>query len=187
MALVDPHDVLSDVHWELRDRLRRLATLYRRRTGLDLRIRSGRRSCAQQRALYAQGRTSNPGGPVVTYADGCRSWHVTGRAVDADPVNPATGAVVTGCAAYRPAGEIWESLGGKWGGRFKGFSACGDAGHFEWHPGLKIHQVCPVASACNDAEYLVASVRPPRPMWVYMAGGAGVAAVVVALLIERRR
>lgn len=30
---------------------------------------------------------------------------------------------------YRPLGEKWERMGGKWGGNFKGFV---DAPHFEW-------------------------------------------------------
>ncbi len=37
---------------------------------------------------------------------------------------------------YRVLGEFWESLGGRWGGRFGGNRRTGklgwDAGHFEW-------------------------------------------------------
>lgn len=181
MAIIDSSNRLLTVHWELRERFEKMAKLLKRETGWDIRVRSGRRSCAEQNALYAQGRSN--AGSVVTNAPGCRSWHVVGRAIDADPIDPSTGAPPRKCAPYQIAGAIWESLGGKWGGRFSGFGPCGDAGHFQWHPGMKMSEVCPDPQACNDAEYLIASVKPPPPMWKYMAYGAG---AVVAIALVRR-
>ncbi len=104
--------------------------------GLAAKVTDATRSCAEQDALYAQGRTT--AGPVVTGVRGCRSWHVHGRAAD----------LYVGTwepTAYKKLGEAWESWGGVWGGRW------GDHVHFEWHPGLSIDQVCPPPGDCAPA------------------------------------
>lgn len=101
-----------------------------------LRIASARRSCAEQRRLYAQGRTAP--GPIVTGADGCRSWHVWGRAADLSGASRDT---------LEKLGEWWEARGGVWGGRFPNVD---DPGHFEYHPGLTIAQVCPDPARCDE-------------------------------------
>lgn len=105
--------------------------------GITIRLVSGKRSCAQQNALYAQGRTAP--GPIVTGARGCRSWHVQGRAVDFEP-QPRTQ------ASYARVGAIAVELGGVWGGQFSNLN---DIGHVEFHPGLKIEQVCPNPDDCK--------------------------------------
>lgn len=102
--------------------------------GLTPKITSGRRTCAEQNAIYAQGRTKP--GAIVTRARGCQSWHVHGRAVDL--LLPAA----QDADGYRRIGEMAERFGGKWGGRF------GDPGHLEYHPGLTIEQVCPDPDRC---------------------------------------
>lgn len=102
------------------------------------RIVSARRTCAEQRALYAQGRTAP--GPIVTGANGCQSWHVNGRAVDLS----APGATR---ATWEKLGLWWEARGGVWGGRFPNVD---DPAHFEWHPGLKIQDVCPDPNLCES-------------------------------------
>lgn len=98
--------------------------------GIEARITSSRRSCAEQDALSDE----------VTGVRGCRSWHVHGRAVDLylgrwDP------------EPYALLGAEWKRLGGVWGGDFKNIK---DYAHFEWHPGLSIDDVCPVGTACED-------------------------------------
>lgn len=113
-----------------------------KRLGMRPRVRSGKRSCAEQHALYAIGRMVNVDSPVVTYADGCRSWHVLGRAVDLD--------LDGGYDAYLKLGELWESRGGVWGGRFEGFGPGGDAGHFQWQGGHGLEELCPDPSQCED-------------------------------------
>lgn len=105
--------------------------------GIRLRLTSGIRSCAQQNAIYAQGRTTP--GAIVTGAKGCQSWHVQGRAVDFEPI-PRT------AQAYAAVGAIAEQLGGVWGGRFSNLQ---DLGHIEYHPGMTIQQVCPNPEACK--------------------------------------
>lgn len=102
----------------------------------NLKIVSARRSCAEQRALYAQGRTAP--GPIVTGANGCRSWHVWGRAADLSGVSRAT---------WEKLGIWWEARGGHWGGRFPNVD---DPGHFEWHPNLRIADLCPDPSRCDE-------------------------------------
>lgn len=180
MAIQDPENRLLTVHWELRDRFEKLAKAVQRARGWDLRVRSGRRTCAEQNRIYAQGRDTS--GPIATMARGCRSWHVLGRAIDFDPVDPKTRRFIGGCEPYMFIAGIWESYGGVSGVRFQGFGPCGDSGHIEWHPGQKISDVCPSPSACSDAEYLIATVRPPRPLWLYVAAGVAVGAVAIAVM-----
>lgn len=81
--------------------------------GVRWTITSAYRSPSQQAALY---RKLAPKGLAV--APPGRSKHERGRAVDI-VFHPADFAEV--------AGEIWEALGGRWGGRFKKY----DPVHFE--------------------------------------------------------
>lgn len=177
MAVQDPGNFLPHIDWQTRQAFQAMAAELQKQ-GLDLRVRSGLRSCAEQNALYAQGRTTP--GPMVTEAPGCTSWHVTGRAIDADPVVRSTGQVASiASGAYAVAGQIWERLGGKWGGRFD-FQ---DYGHFEYHPGLTVSAVCPNAAACNQVVAAIATVAPPSALgknpWLYALGGFGVIAAVL--------
>ncbi len=123
----------------------RMLVSYAASQGITLRPSSGKRSCDEQHALFAKGRTTD--GPKVTYADGCNSWHVLGRAVDAY--------VTAGPKDYALLGAYWRSIGGVWGGDFTGAAgALQDFGHFEYHPGLKsVSQVCtnPATCAINAA------------------------------------
>lgn len=134
----------------------RLLVAYAASQGMTLVPSSGRRSCAEQHALYAQGRTAP--GPKVTNADGCVSWHVLGRAVDAY--------VTKGPKDYATLGAYWRSIGGKWGGDFTGSAAAlQDFGHFEYHPGLaSASQVCTNAATCTiDAAQNAPRVYPSAP------------------------
>lgn len=78
---------------------------------------SARRTAERQRALIRAGRTI-----------AVRSKHLVGRALDIGSANES---------AWRPgtdhwfdvlarAGSLWESIGGRWGGRFA------DWNHFDW-------------------------------------------------------
>lgn len=156
----DPKGLLPGVHWELREKLLELDRRLQQAHGLTLVVRSGRRTCREQNELYGIGRTYNLDSPVVTHAQGCRSWHVLGRAVDADPVDVVTGEPRQACADYTRAGEIWEHLGGEWGGRWTQFGPCGDAGHFQWRGGLTMDQACPNPDDCAPAEAAIETERP---------------------------
>lgn len=128
--------------------------------GYQPQVRSALRTCAQQNAIYAQGRTKP--GPIVSGARGCMSWHVLGRAAD---LNLGEG---TTREDYEFLGEEWERMGGVWGGRFSNID---DPGHYEWHPGVTIEEVCPNPDRCRE---VVESEFAPRSNVV--------AAVVVAAL-----
>lgn len=107
--------------------------------GLKPKISSVGRTCAQQAALYQQG-------SQTTQANLCRSWHVLGRAMDVR-LSPDT------CSSYTKLGEYWESIGGTWGGRWKQFGACGDAGHFQFaSSGAVPLDVCPSGCSLSQCE-----------------------------------
>jgi len=113
--------------------------------GMSLSFSSTRRTCAQQNAFYQE---SISGGTYRTGARGCRSWHIWGRAFDVS--------IVSGQKDYDRLGAIGKSLGMIWGGDFSNFPG-GDKVHFEYHPGLRIADVCPDPDACTDG----ASIRTP--------------------------
>lgn len=94
----------------------------------DAKVGEAKRSIEYQNQLYAQGRTKP--GNIVTYAKGCMSWHVQGRAIDILGLTEEQ---------YEELGAWWVNKGGKWGGNFPGFR---DIGHFEYHPGMRIEDVC---------------------------------------------
>lgn len=96
-------------------------------------IVSGHRPIAEQDRLYSQGRTTP--GKIVTHVRGGQSWHNYGLAFDLCPL------VGTRCNWRAPArawtrqGELGESLGLTWGGRWKSFR---DLPHFQRTGGLRI-------------------------------------------------
>ncbi|MCC6596902.1 MAG: M15 family metallopeptidase [Rhodanobacteraceae bacterium] len=110
--------------------------------GYEVRVVSTLRTCAEQAALYELGRTKP--GKVVTNARGCTSWHVLGRAFDITITKPARPA----WSDWRRLGELGESLGFVWGGRFKGLV---DGPHYEWHPGKRIEDFCQDPNDCKGA------------------------------------
>lgn len=145
---------------------------YAEELGLEPRVVSAGRTCAQQDALAARG-------AHVTGASGCSSWHVFGRAVDLS-IDPPT------CEAYRRLGAFWERLGGFWGGRWTQFGPCGDAGHFHLPDARATAEgspaYCPPDPSSCEAfrrEYLEKQFAPRgRALWA-VATGATVAGAVV--------
>lgn len=137
--------------------------------GRGFKVVSALRSCAEQNAIYAQGRTTP--GPIVTNAKGCMSWHVHGRAVD-----------INAPLEHLPyLGRFWESLGGTWGGRF------GDPGHFGWHPGMKAGQLC------NESTCEFQAMQPVYPKEGNMLGSkvlqatiAGGITFAIAMMVINR-
>lgn len=178
MALQDPSGYLPGLQWQTRDKLVELAGRFRKATGLDLKVRSGRRTCAQQNALYAEGRDG--AGQIITYASGCTSWHVLGRAADLDPVTPSGQGQAE--PAYRSAGAIWVAMGGVYGGNFPGFP---DIGHFEWHPGLTIEQACPSPTYCARIEASI-QTSPPALHYIAIGGLVGLSAFAAFRWVRSR-
>lgn len=141
MTAFEPTGTLEDIVPEARGAFEDLLAVADE-LGMQPRIRSAGRTCADQDALAA-------GGPQVTQVAGCRSWHVLGRAIDVD-LHP------NDCATYTRLGEIWESWGGVWGGRWGGFGGCGDAGHFQMPdpPGAQgvPEELCPAFATTAECE-----------------------------------
>lgn len=109
---------------------------FAQKQGIAATVVSTRRTCAEQDALYAEGRDT--GGDVVTKAKGCQSWHVWGRAADLHIDGPFEG--------YATLGAEWKRMGGVWGGDW-GW----DFGHFEWHPDVTLRELCPTGNECPSA------------------------------------
>lgn len=148
---------LSDLTPDTQEAVQRLLN-HARSSGLTVRIDSTLRTCNEQAALYAQGRTAP--GSVVTQVKGCGSYHVLGRAVDLFIGS-------TDCAAYQELGEFWEAIGGRWGGRF----SFRDCVHFEWpHPILGLDVLCPSGVSCEEAVRLQPGV--PASSTLALAGAA---------------
>lgn len=167
---------LASLTPDTRSKFEELVRLAKSR-GYSMKVRSTRRTCAEQAELYGIGRTYNLGSPTVTNARGCMSWHTLGRAVDAD-VTPGT------AEAYEEVAQLAESIGMVAGAHFKGFP---DLGHYEWHPGVKIEQVCPNPDDCeggiaNSMAMNFGGGGSKTLAWV--AAAAGLALVAYAFYLD---
>ena len=104
---------------------------------IDLLITCTLRDFEQQTALYQQGRTA-PGG-IVTNARAGDSAHNYGRAYDVVPMRngkPVWGTIADMDAAlWRRVGELGESVGMEWAGRWKTFR---ELAHFQDLGGMTI-------------------------------------------------
>ncbi|MCB9448705.1 MAG: M15 family metallopeptidase [Flavobacteriales bacterium] len=94
-----------------------------RKQGINLIITSAYRDCKEQDNLYAQGRTKP--GKVVTNARCGQSVHNYRMAFDVAPV--IDGKVNYNKADWEAIGQIGESVGLQWGGRWSSFK---DKPHF---------------------------------------------------------
>jgi hypothetical protein len=132
--------------------------------GMTLVATSGRRTCAEQAWIYAEGRTRD--GTIHTDARGCQSWHVVGRAFDVD--------IVKGPKDWQKLGALGRSLGLIWGGDFKTSAHLQDYGHFEYHPGITLADICPDPDACVDGKAypLPGSGVPSPPSSDWLVTGA---------------
>lgn len=86
--------------------------------GLPVAITSGRRTMAEQKALYDQGRTS--GGSIVTNAKPGESAHNFGLAVDFAPLNSVGMAHWPDNYDWGKVAAIGKALGLSWGGDWTG-------------------------------------------------------------------
>lgn len=89
--------------------------------GCQMVATDGRRTTAQQQALYAKGRTAP--GKIVTHLDGVtkRSRHQDGKAIDCCFADLTTGALwkPTYTGPWEAYGLCAEALGLTWGGRWR--------------------------------------------------------------------
>jgi hypothetical protein len=130
--------------------------------GISIALVNGRRSMAEQEKLYQQGRTTE--GAIVTQVKPGGSKHNYGAAVDVAVLGS------NGKPSWPEDDELWtkigeagESLGLRWGGRWKGFR---DRPHFELP--ISIQQlrggVSKAASKKSDKKRLDLDVRPQNPL-----------------------
>lgn len=84
--------------------------------GIDVIITSTYRDNESQAAIYAQGRTK--AGPIVTNAKPGQSWHQWRVAFDFVPIKNGK-ADWNNILTFAKCGEIAESVGLEWGGRWK--------------------------------------------------------------------
>lgn len=123
--------------------------------GLDLRITEGYRTLEQQAIFYAQGRTTP--GKIITYAKPGESLHNQRRAFD----------VVERTKLYNidwtKLGELGESLGLTWGGRFP---VLVDRPHFEYHGPETEPVVMPSIAVGGSTEPIPAfRTHPTQESW----------------------
>jgi len=100
--------------------------------GVDVLITSTYRDAESQNALYALGRTV--AGRKVTNAKGGQSFHNWRVAFDFVPIVNGK-AMWNDAAAFNKCGEIAESLGLEWAGRWKRFK---ETAHIQYTGGLSL-------------------------------------------------
>lgn len=102
--------------------------------GIDIIFTSTYRDDESQAAIYAQGRTTP--GDIVTNAKPGESWHNWRCAFDIVIVRNGKAVWSTKDPAWKQVGEIGESCGLEWAGRWKG--RLQEMAHFQYTAGLKL-------------------------------------------------
>ncbi len=125
--------LIARLHESIQARARDLLQLAANE-GIALVVTQGLRTFAEQQALYDQGRTKP--GPIVTNALPGSSWHNFGLAFDVAELVGDKYHYPLAPAWWAHVGELGKSLGLEWGGDFHSFV---DRPHFEYHPGLTLH------------------------------------------------
>lgn len=122
---------ISDLHHKVATMCRAFMAACTER-GIDVLITSTYRDKASQDALYAQGRTAP--GPRVTNAKGGQSWHNWHVAFDFVPIVNGK-AQWNDTKTFAKCGEIAESVGLEWAGRWKTFK---ELAHCQYTGGLTL-------------------------------------------------
>lgn len=123
---------------DLHPRVQPLCRLFIERcaeAGIDVIITSTLRTFAEQDALYAKGRTT--AGPKVTAAKAGESFHNYGLAFDFAPIEHGK-IDWNDTELFRRCGEIGESIGLSWAGRWKRFR---EMAHMQFSDGLTIEDL----------------------------------------------
>lgn len=106
-----------------------------KKEGIDVLITSTYRDNESQNALYAQGRTKP--GKIVTNAKAGQSWHNYRLAFDFVPI--VNGKAMWGdTRTFKHLGELGESVGLEWAGRWKTFK---EMAHLQATGGLSLAQL----------------------------------------------
>jgi peptidoglycan L-alanyl-D-glutamate endopeptidase CwlK len=102
--------------------------------GIDLLVTSTYRDSESQDSLYAQGRTTP--GKIVTNARAGQSWHNWRCALDVVPLRNGKPVWESSDPIWRKVGEIGESVGLEWAGRWSG--KLKETAHFQYTGGLTL-------------------------------------------------
>ena len=125
---------VAELHPEIQHRSAAFVNQVKEELGIQLRVTDGLRTFDEQNALYAQGRTGP--GNVVTNAQGGRSYHNYGLAIDVVELRP-DGSVDYG-TDYNAIAEIGKQHGFDWGGDFTSIT---DKPHFEFTGGYSTREL----------------------------------------------
>ncbi|MCL2357519.1 MAG: M15 family metallopeptidase [Defluviitaleaceae bacterium] len=131
--MIDSRNI-DDLHPALARGCRELIARMNRAGFSAVGVSSTLRDHAMQNHLFAQGRT-RPGN-IVTNARGGQSWHNWGLAFDI--FQNIRGQEWNNPRFFETAGELWEEMGGEWGGRWVSFR---DTPHFQYTFGATLAQV----------------------------------------------
>lgn len=127
---------LNELHPVVKSKAESLLKLAKQQN-IDLIITSTYRDDESQAALYAQGRTKP--GLIVTNAKPGQSWHNWRCALDVVPIRngkPVWGTTGLDGDLWRKVGEIGESVGLEWAGRWTG--KLREMAHFQYTGGLTL-------------------------------------------------
>lgn len=130
---------LSDLHPACKAKAEKFLELAKQ-NGIDLLVTSTYRDNESQAALYAQGR-SKPG-IIVTNARPGQSWHNWRCAFDVVPIRNGKPVWQTSGPdgdLWRKVGELGESVGLEWAGRWTG--KLREFAHFQYTGGLTLAQL----------------------------------------------
>lgn len=122
---------LNELHPEVKRRAEAFIASCKK-VGIDVLVTSTYRDAASQNALYAQGRTSP--GRIVTNAKAGQSFHNWRVAFDFVPIVGGK-AAWNDNALWMKCGEIGESVGLEWAGRWKKFK---EFPHMQFTGGLSL-------------------------------------------------
>jgi peptidoglycan L-alanyl-D-glutamate endopeptidase CwlK len=127
---------LSDLHPLCKERAEKFLKLAKD-AGIDLIVTSTYRDLESQADLFAQGRTKP--GTIVTNARPGQSWHNWRCAFDVVPLRngkPVWGTSGPDGDMWRKVGELGESVGLEWAGRWTG--KLREFAHFQYTGGLTL-------------------------------------------------
>jgi peptidoglycan L-alanyl-D-glutamate endopeptidase CwlK len=130
---------LTDLHPVVREKAQAFIEKARLQS-IDLLVTSTYRDNESQAALYAQGRTKP--GLIVTNAKPGQSWHNWRCAFDVVPLRngkPVWGTTGIDGDLWRKVGELGESVGLEWAGRWTG--KLREMAHFQYTGGLTLAQL----------------------------------------------
>jgi len=153
--------------------------------GVQLVVVSGRRSFAQQKGKFEQGRTT-PGG-IITNAQAGYSWHNFSRAGDLAKLEPGTRTILYDYPEINKVGRIAQEEGLTWGGTW------GDPDHMHNPAGTNLAQLRAANPGWEQYQVkdtvvgkLSGFLKKNRKKIAYGAGTVAVLGTIAYIINERR-